>query len=61
MKLFLLKAQLATTTPPEEGVKEMTEAEREKVTSYEEAFEKIYEETGVNTMQVGCHVAIQAN
>ena len=39
-------------TPPEEGIKEMTEAEREKVTSYEEAFEKIYEETGVKTMQV---------
>jgi hypothetical protein len=29
----------------------MTEAEREKVTSYEEAFEKIYEETGVKSMQ----------
>lgn len=28
----------------------MTEAEREKISSYEEAFEKIKEETGVNSM-----------
>jgi hypothetical protein len=30
----------------------MTEAEREKIGSYEEAFEKIKEETGVNSMNV---------
>jgi hypothetical protein len=30
----------------------MTEAEREKIGSYEEAFEKIKEETGVNSMHV---------
>lgn len=30
----------------------MTEAEREKISSYEEAFEKIKEETGVNSMNV---------
>lgn len=30
----------------------MTEAEREKITSYEEAFEMIKEETGVNSMSV---------
>lgn len=30
----------------------MTEAEREKIGSYEEAFEKIKEETGVNSMSV---------
>lgn len=40
------------STPPEEASKEMTEAEREKIGSYEEAFEKIKEETGVNSMLV---------
>jgi len=30
----------------------MTEAEREKISSYEDAFEKIKEETGVNSMNV---------
>jgi hypothetical protein len=40
------------STPPEDNNKEMTEAEREKITSYEEAFEKIKEETGVNSMSV---------
>jgi hypothetical protein len=40
------------TTPPEDNGKEMTEAEREKIGSYEEAFEKIKEETGVNSMHV---------
>jgi hypothetical protein len=30
----------------------MTEAEREKISSFEEAFEKIKEETGVNSMNV---------
>lgn len=40
------------STPPEEASKEMTEAEREKIGSYEEAFEKIKEETGVNSMIV---------
>jgi hypothetical protein len=40
------------STPPEEASKEMTEAEREKIGSYEEAFEKIKEETGVNSMNV---------
>ena len=30
----------------------MTETEREKIGSYEEAFEKIKEETGVNSMHV---------
>lgn len=39
------------STPPEDLGKEMTEAEREKIGSYEEAFEKIKEETGVNSMQ----------
>ncbi len=38
------------STPPEDASKEMTEAEREKIGSYEEAFEKIKEETGVNSM-----------
>ncbi|RNA22272.1 coiled-coil domain-containing protein [Brachionus plicatilis] len=38
------------STPPEDITKEMTEAEREKISSYEEAFEKIKEETGVNSM-----------
>lgn len=38
-------------TPPDEIGKEITEEEREKITTYEEAFEKIYEETGVSTMQ----------
>ena len=30
----------------------MTEADKEKINSYEEAFEKIKEETGVQTMHV---------
>ncbi len=38
--------------PTEDLNKEMTEAEREKINSYEDAFQKIYEETGVATMQV---------
>ena len=46
-----MKAQ-HINTPPEETNKEMTEAEREKIGSYEEAFEKIKEETGVNSMNV---------
>lgn len=33
----------------------MTEAEREKIGSYEEAFEKIKEETGVNSMIVNIY------
>lgn len=45
-------------TPPEEAAKEMTEAEREKITSYEEAFEKIYEETGVKSMQVSLPIMV---
>jgi hypothetical protein len=40
------------STPQEDAGKEMTEAEREKIGSYEEAFEKIKEETGVNSMLV---------
>ena len=41
------------SSPPEDTInKEMTEAEREKIGSYEEAFEKIKEETGVNSMNV---------
>ena len=40
------------STPPEDANKEMTGAEREKIGSYEEAFEKIKEETGVNSMNV---------
>ena len=43
------------STPPEDANKEMTEAEREKIGSYEEAFEKIKEETGVNSMVVSTH------
>lgn len=48
---YWLKTQ-RPTTPPEDNGKEMTEAEREKIGSYEEAFEKIKEETGVNSMHV---------
>jgi hypothetical protein len=48
---LLFKTQ-HVTTPPEETGKEMTEAEREKIGSFEEAFEKIKEETGVNSMSV---------
>jgi len=44
------RATMRPSTPPEEASKEMTEAEREKIGSYEEAFEKIKEETGVNSM-----------
>ena len=41
------------TSPTEDTInKEMTEAEREKISSYEDAFEKIKEETGVNSMNV---------
>ena len=40
------------TSPSDDVNKEMTEEDREKITSYEEAFEKILEETGVSTMQV---------
>lgn len=49
---LLLKAQ-RPSSPTEDTInKEMTEAEREKISSYEEAFEKIKEETGVNSMNV---------
>ena len=34
----------------------MTEADREKIGSYEEAFEKIKEETGVNSMNVNMFI-----
>jgi coiled-coil domain-containing protein 151 len=37
-------------TPTEDNNKEVSEADREKINSYEEAFEKIKEETGVNSM-----------
>ena len=53
--LFSLSVQQAQrpTSPTEETTnKEMTEAEREKISSYEDAFEKIKEETGVNSMNV---------
>ena len=53
--MFLIcffKAQ-RPTSPTEDTInKEMTEAEREKISSYEDAFEKIKEETGVNSMNV---------
>lgn len=37
----------------------MTEADREKIGSYEEAFEKIKEETGVNSMNVNIFFYLQ--
>jgi hypothetical protein len=46
------------STPPEDTNKEMTEADKEKVSSYEEAFEKIKEETGVNSMHVSLDLKI---
>ena len=46
------------STPPEDANKEMTGAEREKIGSYEEAFEKIKEETGVNSMNVWVRVVV---
>jgi hypothetical protein len=52
-----VQAQL-TAAPSEDLNKEMTEAEREKINSYEEAFQKIYEETGVATMQVRQKVTV---
>lgn len=45
------RAAQRPTSPTEDTTnKEMTEAEREKISSYEDAFEKIKEETGVNSM-----------
>jgi hypothetical protein len=37
----------------------MSEADKEKVSSYEEAFEKIKEETGVNSMHVSILVEMK--
>ena len=49
---FFLQAQRPTSPTEDTTNKEMTEAEREKISSYEDAFEKIKEETGVNSMNV---------
>lgn len=46
------QAQRPTSPTEDTTNKEMTEAEREKISSYEDAFEKIKEETGVNSMNV---------
>lgn len=50
------KQTVRPSTPPEDANKEMTEAEREKIGSYEEAFEKIKEETGVSSMVVSSEI-----